>query len=160
MEQRHMQEKSRGAARPDVDARARAIQEQIIHIPRPAQPGARPGQPTGVFAQRAQGGYPPRQGQPSRPGQPTGVFAQRQQGGYPPRPGQGGPRPQGQGGFAPRQPRFQRSSAPRGRVQQAPKDPSTMSFEDKLKAFMSDSESRQADVRHATDRKNGSRRRR
>lgn len=60
----------------------------------------------------------------------------------------------------PRQPRFQRSSAPRGRVQQAPKDPSTMSFEDKLKAFMSDSESRQADVRHATDRKNGSRRRR
>ena len=65
-----------------------------------------------------------------------------------------------EGGFAPRQPRFQRSSAPRGRVQQAPKDPSTMSFEDKLKAFMSDSESRQADVRHATDRKNGSRRRR
>ena len=63
-----------------------------------------------------------------------------------------------EGGFAPRQPRFQRSSAPRGRVQQAPKDPSTMSFEDKLKAFMSDSESRQADVRHATDRKNGSRR--
>ena len=60
----------------------------------------------------------------------------------------------------PRQPRFQRSSAPRGRVQQEPKDPSTMSFEDKLKAFMSDSESRQADVRHATDRKNGSRRRR
>lgn len=49
-----------------------------------------------------------------------------------------------EGGFAPRQPRFQRSSAPRGRVQQAPKDPSTMSFEDKLKAFMSDSESRQA----------------
>ena len=39
-----------------------------------------------------------------------------------------------EGGFAPRQPRFQRSSAPRGRVQQAPKDPSTMSFEDKLKA--------------------------
>ena len=31
-----------------------------------------------------------------------------------------------EGGFAPRQPRFQRSSAPRGRVQQAPKDPSTM----------------------------------
>ena len=80
--------------------------------PRPAQPGARPGQPTGVFAQRAQGGYPPRQGQPSRPGQPTGVFAQRQQGGYPPRPGQGGPRPQGQGGFAPR-PQGQSSFAPR-----------------------------------------------
>ena len=50
--------------------------------------------------------------------------------------------------------------APRGRAPQAPKDPATMSFEDKLKAFMSDSESRQADVRHATDRKNGSRRRR
>ena len=47
-----------------------------------------------------------------------------------------------------------------GRAQQAPKDPSTMTFEDKLKAFMTDSESRQADVRHATDRKNGSRRRR
>ncbi len=80
--------------------------------PRAAQPGARPGQPTGVFAQRAQGGYPPLQGQPSRPGQPTGVFAQRQQGGYPPRPGQGGPRPQGQGGFAPR-PQGQSSFAPR-----------------------------------------------
>ena len=80
--------------------------------PRAAQPGARPGQPTGVFAQRAQGGYPPLQGQPSRPGQPTGVFAQRQQGGYPPRPGQGGPRPQGQGGFAPR-PQGQGNFAPR-----------------------------------------------
>ena len=53
-----------------------------------------------------------------------------------------------------------REGAPRGRAQQAPKDPSTMTFEDKLKAFMTDSESRQADVRHATDRKNGSRRRR
>ena len=67
-----------------------------------------------------------------------------------------------EGGFAPRQPRFQQrqGGAPRGRAQQAPKDPSTMTFEDKLKAFMTDSESRQADVRHATDRKNGSRRRR
>ena len=72
------------------------------------------------------------------------------------------------GGYAPRQPRFQqrqggaprREGAPHGRAQQAPKDPSTMTFEDKLKAFMTDSESRQADVRHATDRKNGSRRRR
>ena len=53
MEQRHMQEKSRGAARPDVDARARAIQEQIIHIPRPAQPGnARP-------AAQSTAGHPP-----------------------------------------------------------------------------------------------------
>lgn len=70
------------------------------------------------------------------------------------------PRPERAGGFAPRQPRFQRAAAPRGRAPQPPKDPATMSFEDKLKAFMSDSESRQADVRHATDRKNGSRRRR
>ena len=72
------------------------------------------------------------------------------------------PRQERSGGYAPRQPRFQqRSSAPRGgRAPQPPKDPSTMSFEDKLKAFMSDSESRQADVRHASDRKNGSRRRR
>ncbi|MDO4269957.1 MAG: S1 RNA-binding domain-containing protein [Eubacteriales bacterium] len=64
------------------------------------------------------------------------------------------------GGFVPRQPRFQqRPAAPRGRAAQQPKDPASMTFEDKLKAFMSDSESRQADVRHATDRKNGSRRR-
>lgn len=70
-------------------------------------------------------------------------------------------RPERSGGFAVRQPRFQqRPAAPRGRAAQPPKDPATMSFEDKLKAFMSDSESRQADVRHATDRKNGSRRRR
>ena len=80
--------------------------------PAPRVLPGRPGQPTGVFAQRAQGGYPPRQGQPSRPGQPTGVFAQRLQGGYPPRPGQGGPRPQGQGGFAPR-PQGQGNFAPR-----------------------------------------------
>ena len=72
------------------------------------------------------------------------------------------PRHDRAGGHAgPRQPRFQqRTGAPRSRTQQAPKDPAAMSFEDKLKAFMSDSESRQADVRHATDRKNGSRRRR
>jgi len=50
--------------------------------------------------------------------------------------------------------------ASRGRQQRTTaKDPASMSFEDKLKAFMTDSESRQADVRHATDRKNGSRRR-
>ncbi|MGI6182412.1 MAG: S1 RNA-binding domain-containing protein, partial [Agathobaculum sp.] len=65
-----------------------------------------------------------------------------------------------QGAYAPRQPRFQqRTPAPRTRAPQPPKDPASMSFEDKLKAFMTDSESRQADVRHATDRKNGSRRR-
>ena len=61
----------------------------------------------------------------------------------------------------PQEPRQQHERSERGgRAQQAPKDPSTMTFEDKLKAFMTDSESRQADVRHATDRKNGSRRRR
>lgn len=65
MEQRHMQEKSRGAARPDVDARARAIQEQIIHIPRPAQPGnARPaaqstaGHPSGAQQRPPQAARP------------------------------------------------------------------------------------------------------
>jgi len=68
----------------------------------------------------------------------------------------------------PQEPRTERSLPPRqmrtqrmvrGRMQQ-PKDPASMSFEDKLKAFMSDSESRQADVRHAADRKSGIRRRR
>ena len=55
------------------------------------------------------------------------------------------PRHDRAGGHAgPRQPRFQqRTGAPRSRTQQAPKDPAAMSFEDKLKAFMSDSESRQ-----------------
>lgn len=57
-------------------------------------------------------------------------------------------------------PRFaQKTNAPRGRAVQTTRDPADMTFEDKLKAFMSVSESRQADVRHATDRKNGSRRR-
>ncbi|MBS5149422.1 MAG: S1 RNA-binding domain-containing protein [Butyricicoccus pullicaecorum] len=40
-----------------------------------------------------------------------------------------------------------------------PRDPATMTFEDKLKMFMADSESRMADIRHNTDRKSGSRRR-
>lgn len=53
----------------------------------------------------------------------------------------------------------ERRAVTRGGRNAAPRDPSTMSFEDKLKAFMSDSESRLADVRHANDRKNGSRRR-
>ena len=53
------------------------------------------------------------------------------------------PRQERAGGYAPRQPRFQqRSGASRSRAPQAPRDPATMSFEDKLKAFMSDSESR------------------
>lgn len=48
-----------------------------------------------------------------------------------------------------------------GRASQSkqPRDPSTMTFEDKLKMFMADSESRMADIRHNTDRKSGSRRR-
>ncbi len=62
------------------------------------------------------------------------------------------------------QPRPERSYSSGGRQQRGrpsspPKDSANMSFEDKLKAFMSDSESRQADARHAVDRKNGSRRR-
>ncbi len=48
----------------------------------------------------------------------------------------------------------------KGRLSSTARDTSNMSFEDKLKAFMTDSESRQADARHAVDRKNGSRRRR
>ena len=79
--------------------------------PAPRVLPGRPGQPTGVFAQRAQGGYPPRQGQPSRPGQGgprpqgQGGFAPRPQGqgNFAPRPGQGGPRPQGQGAPRPGQ---------------------------------------------------------
>ncbi|MBS5702387.1 MAG: S1 RNA-binding domain-containing protein [Butyricicoccus pullicaecorum] len=48
---------------------------------------------------------------------------------------------------------------PRGPQRQAPRDPSTMTFEDKLKLFMADSESRMADIKHNNDRKSGSRRR-
>lgn len=51
--------------------------------------------------------------------------------------------------------------APRGSQREAkqPRDPATMTFEDKLKVFMQDSESRMADIKHNTDRKSGSRRR-
>lgn len=59
---------------------------------------------------------------------------------------------------APRERRFSGSSNS-GREPAQPREPVSLTFEDKLKAFMSDSESRQADVRHSTDRKNGSRRR-
>lgn len=59
----------------------------------------------------------------------------------------------------PRERRFA-GGANAGRAQAQPREATTVTFEDKLKAFMSDSESRQADVRHSTDRKNGSRRRR
>lgn len=56
----------------------------------------------------------------------------------------------------------QRRAAPRPRSMQRqapPRDPSTMTFEDKLKVFMADSESRMADIKHNNDRKSGSRRR-
>ena len=66
------------------------------------------------------------------------------------------------GGFE-RRPQQQRPRAPRegGRPprEKQPRDPATMTFEDKLKLFMADSESRMADLRHNTDRKSGSRRR-
>lgn len=55
-----------------------------------------------------------------------------------------------------------RRPAPRARGPQRgamPRDPSSMTFEDKLKLFMADSESRMADIRHSNDRKSGSRRR-
>ena len=57
-------------------------------------------------------------------------------------------------------PRRPAAPRPRGQQRQAlPRDPSTMTFEDKLKVFMSDSESRMADIKHNNDRKSGSRRR-
>ncbi|HIV62871.1 MAG TPA: S1 RNA-binding domain-containing protein [Candidatus Butyricicoccus avistercoris] len=51
---------------------------------------------------------------------------------------------------------------PRPQQQRAaqPKDQSAMTFEDKLKMFMADSESRMADIKHNNDRKSGARRRR
>lgn len=63
-------------------------------------------------------------------------------------------------GSAPSQPQ-RRQGRPRGPQRPAqPRDPSTMTFEDKLKMFMADSESRMADIKHNNDRKSGSRRRR
>ncbi len=49
--------------------------------------------------------------------------------------------------------------APRPPKETVPRDPASMTFEDKLKVFMQDSESRMADIKHNTDRKSGSRRR-
>ena len=57
-----------------------------------------------------------------------------------------------------RRPQQQRNFAPQQRENKQ-RDPGSMTFEDKLKMFMADSESRMADIRHNTDRKNGSRRR-
>ena len=61
------------------------------------------------------------------------------------------------GGFERRAPRPRQG----GRMAQSkqPRDPASLTFEDKLKMFMADSESRMADIRHNTDRKSGSRRR-
>lgn len=66
------------------------------------------------------------------------------------------------GGASARPQAQQRRPAPRprgGAPRQAPRDPATMTFEDKLKMFMADSESRMADIKHNNDRKSGSRRR-
>ncbi len=49
-----------------------------------------------------------------------------------------------------------RSGAPRGARQ--PVDPASLTFEDKLKMFMQDSESRLSDIKHNNDRKSGARR--
>lgn len=70
-------------------------------------------------------------------------------------PGEGsGARPQAQ-----QQQQRRPAPRPRGPQRPAPRDPSTMTFEDKLKMFMADSESRMADIKHNNDRKSGSRRR-
>ena len=65
------------------------------------------------------------------------------------------------GGFERRAPRPRQGQFQGGRPQQGkqPRDPASLTFEDKLKMFMADSESRMADIRHNTDRKSGSRRR-
>ena len=47
-----------------------------------------------------------------------------------------------------------------GLSQKKSEEPTELSFEDKLKHFMQDSESRMSDIRHNMDRKSGSRRRR
>lgn len=54
-----------------------------------------------------------------------------------------------------RRPSRPRNAAPRGRQ---PVDPASLTFEDKLKMFMQDSESRLSDIKHNNDRKSGARR--
>lgn len=49
-----------------------------------------------------------------------------------------------------------RPSGPRGA--KPPADPASMTFEDKLKHFMQESEGRLSDIKHNNDRKNGARR--
>lgn len=55
-----------------------------------------------------------------------------------------------------RRPQRPRGGAPRGARQ--PVDPASLTFEDKLKMFMQDSESRLSDIKHNNDRKSGARR--
>ncbi len=67
----------------------------------------------------------------------------------------------GQEHYAPRPVADRRPPRPRNtgfRGGKAPVDPSSMTFEDKLKVFMQDSESRLSDIKHNADRKNGARR--
>ena len=63
------------------------------------------------------------------------------------------------GGFERRAPRPRQGQGGRTAQSKQPRDPASLTFEDKLKMFMADSESRMADIRHNTDRKSGSRRR-
>ncbi len=65
------------------------------------------------------------------------------------------PQPAPRPAFERRPPR-PRGGAPRGARQ--PVDPASMTFEDKLKMFMQDSESRLSDIKHNNDRKSGARR--
>ena len=55
-----------------------------------------------------------------------------------------------------RRPPRPRTAPQRG--QRLSADPASMTFEDKLKLFMQDSESRLSDIKHNTDRKSGARR--
>lgn len=74
----------------------------------------------------------------------------------PDQPRSGGRAPRPAGGFAGRGGQGGRRR-PQRQAAAAPDAP--LSFEDKLKHFMQDSESRMSDIRHNMDRKNGSRRR-
>lgn len=67
--------------------------------------------------------------------------------------------PAAEGASARPAPQQRRAARPRSPQRQQPRDPATMTFEDKLKMFMADSESRMADIKHNNDRKSGSRRR-
>lgn len=59
--------------------------------------------------------------------------------------------------FEQRRPARPRGAAPQRNARQ-PVDPASMTFEDRLKHFMQDSESRLSDIKHNNDRKSGARR--